>query len=197
MNSNKTKNIERRGFNTELRVEDSETRSVTGYASIFNSRSENLGGFTEIIAPGAFDEAVKNSDVRALLNHDDNKLLARTSSGTLELSIDETGLKYRFEAPNTTAGNDLLEMLKRGDMNQSSFGFTISEDGETWDKSGDQWTRTVTKVNRLFDVSPVTYPAYPDTSVAQRSLKNLQTEQTKPVFNKELLEAQKEYIKSL
>jgi HK97 family phage prohead protease len=96
-------------------------------------------------------------------------LLARTGSGTLTLSVDERGLRYEFDAPNTTAGNDLLEMLKRGDVSQSSFAFTVKD--EKWDEvKAEMPIRTITKVKRLYDVSPVTYPAYPDTTVAKRSL---------------------------
>lgn len=158
-----------RVFNSEMRMEGEESRKVVGYAAVFNSDSEEMWGFKERIAPGAFDEAISVSDVRALFNHDPNMLLARTSSGTLTLSVDERGLRYEFEAPNTTAGNDLLEMLKRGDVSQSSFAFTVKD--EKWDEVKDEMPiRTITKVKRLYDVSPVTYPAYPDTTAARRSL---------------------------
>lgn len=166
-------NIERRTYTIELRQgEGEENRSVTGYAAIYDSRSQDLGGFYEVIAPGAFDEAIKNSDVRALVNHDPNKILARSNQGegTLQLTVDNNGLGYRFEAPDTTAGNDLLVSLKRGDISESSFGFTVNKDDQEWREENGQTIRTIKKINRLYDVSPVTYPAYLGTTVAQRSI---------------------------
>ncbi|MBK6903987.1 MAG: HK97 family phage prohead protease [Saprospirales bacterium] len=168
-----------RVFNSEMRMEgDEESRKVVGYAAVYNSDSEEMWGFKERIAPGAF-EAALGDDVRALFNHDANMLLARTKSGTLKLSSDKTGLKYEFEAPKTTAGNDLLEMLKRGDVSQSSFAFTVEE--QSWsEKDGEMPIRTIVKVKRLYDVSPVTYPAYPDTTAAKRSLDEFRAETAPP-----------------
>ena len=170
-----TDNRETRTFKSQELRANAESRRVEGYAAVFGSESEELGWFVEEIAPGAFDD-VLSDDVRALYNHDENLILARTASGTLELSIDERGLRYAFDAPNTTAGNDLLESIKRGDISQSSFGFRVKED--KWEdmemeQNGKKWfktKRTIMKVERLFDVSPVTFPAYPDTDVARRSL---------------------------
>ena len=141
---------------------------MEGYAAVFEKQSEDLGGFRETIQRGAFKDAIANSDVRALFNHDANMILARNTSGTLRLEEDNIGLKYSFEAPNTTAGNDLLEMIRRGDINQSSFGFTVEED--SWDDSNGYMVRTIKKIKRLYDVSAVTYPAYPDATVALRSM---------------------------
>jgi len=166
-NSNK----EIRAFTGQIEVRaegDEPSRTVSGYAAVFNRDSEEMWGFIERIAPGAFDEALAVSDVRALFNHDPDKLLARSTSGTLKLSADETGLYYEFEAPDTTVGNDLLVMLKRGDVSQSSFGFTVEQDSWEFRDQGPD-IRTIEKVKRLYDVSPVTYPAYPDTTVALRS----------------------------
>ena len=195
----KNKNIEHRTFSYELRAGDGDNeRSVSGYAAVFGKRSENLGGFTEIIQEGAFDGALKSSDVRALVNHDPTLLLARSSSGTLDLSIDATGLMYRFDAPETQAGNDLLTLVKRGDLKESSFGFTIDEDKWEENEETGAWTRTILKVKRLYDVSPVTFPAYPDTSVAQRSLQKVKDEKhPEPEYRKELLEAINESDKLL
>lgn len=148
-------------------------KTVTGYAAVFNSLSEEMWGFRERIDSAAF-EGTDMTDVRALFNHDPNMLLARSSSGTLSLSVDEKGLRYSFDLPDTTAGRDLGEMLRRGDVSQSSFGFTISDDEwiETRNDDGEveTTTRVIKKIQRLFDVSPVTYPAYPDASVALRSM---------------------------
>ena len=141
-------------------------RTVRGYAAVYNSPSEDLGGFIEYIEAGAFDSAL-GDDVRALFNHDANLLLARTKSGTLKIGVDERGLWYEFDAPNTSTGNDLLELLKRGDVTQSSFGFTIEKD--EWRKQNGVTYRYIKKVARLYDVSPVTYPAYPATTAALKA----------------------------
>jgi HK97 family phage prohead protease len=170
-----TKNItmEKRYFNTETRTEkrDDGTTTVTGHASVFNQLSDDLGGFREMIAPGAFSDVLDN-DVRALVNHDPSKLLARTTSGTLKLEETETGLQYSFNVPSTTYGNDLVISMERGDLTSSSFAFTVQSD--TWDINDDgDDIRTINKVKRLYDVSPVTYPAYPDAddlTLAKRSL---------------------------
>ncbi len=167
-------------------LEDGETESKTirGYAAKFNTESENLGSkeyqFRETIATGAFDD-ILNDDVRALFNHDANAILARSKGGkgSLQLGVDETGLWYEFEAPDTQAGRDLLTAIRRGDIDQSSFSFTVATDGDKWEmesnSAGEEITkRTITKVERLYDVSPVTYPAYPDATVALRSLEEFQ-----------------------
>lgn len=164
----KQNKIEKRVAEIRMEATENESRKIVGYAAVFNKDSEDLGGFVERIAPGAFTEAIATSDVRALFNHDQNLILARNTSGTLELIEDETGLRYEFDAPDTSFGNDLLEMIKRGDVNQSSFGFTVKSD--TWEEQNGKVYRTINKVNRLFDVSPVTFPAYPDASVAVRSM---------------------------
>ncbi len=161
--------------------EGSTSTTVSGYAAKFNKESEVLyNSFVEVIAPGAFDE-VLNDDIRALFNHDPNHILARSKngSGTLNLSIDGTGLKYEFRAnTNTTAGADLVENIRAGNIDQSSFAFTIASGGETWtteERDGKEIeVRTISKIDRLFDVSPVTYPAYPSASVGLRSLKKYQ-----------------------
>lgn len=164
-------NIEVRNFNIEFR-NDSESRHIEGYGSVFNKRSVDLGGFTEIIAPGAFDGVIENSDVKAYLDHNPSRgILARSKNGegTLSLSIDETGLRYAFDAPNTALGDEVVEGLKRGDYSQSSFAFTVKD--QVWTKEDDgSYLRTITKIGGLYDVSIVADPAYPDTSVAVRSL---------------------------
>ena len=172
--------MEKRIYNLETRVETTENNKdvVVGYGSVFNSRSENLGGFFEYISPTAItDETIKNSDVRALINHDPNLILARSKfgEGNLNLSIDETGLKYSYELPDTTYGRDLGVNLKNGNISQSSFAFTIAEGGDSWttDEDGND-IRKINKIDRLFDISSVTYPAYSaassDLVIAQRGL---------------------------
>ena len=181
----KNNNIEKRVAEIRMEATEKESRKIVGYAAVFNKDSEDLGGFVERIAPGAFTEAIGTSDVRALFNHDQNLILARNTSGTLELIEDETGLRYEFDAPDTTFGNDLLEMIKRGDVNQSSFGFTVKS--ETWEERNNYVYRTINKVERLYDVSPVTFPAYPDASVAVRSMKEqLEAEETVNEFEEQI-----------
>lgn len=162
---------ETRVFNTEFHIETRDDKPVIfGHGAVFNSLSENLGGFREKIAPGAFDDVLTN-DVRVLFNHDSNLVLARTKSKTAKLSVDERGLKFEFEPGEQSYSKDLLITMTRGDVDQCSFGFTVDSDGQTWDEDDDgRIVRTITKVKRLFDVSPVTFPAYPDTDVAKRSL---------------------------
>ena len=149
---------------------ESESRTVEGYALKFEQLSRNLGWFREKIARGALDNA-DMGDVVALFNHDNNMVLARTISKTLTLEIDNEGLKYRFEAPNTTVGNDLIEMLSRGDIQHSSFAFSVED--QKWEQDGEDGAeiRTILKIKRLYDVSAVTQPAYlqPDVGLAKRS----------------------------
>ena len=164
--------MEKRYFNIDTRTEKREdgTTSITGHASVFNHLSEDLGGFREKIAPGAFSDVLDN-DVRALVNHDPNLLLARTTSGTLKLEETEDGLQYSFDVPNTTYGNDLVISMDRGDITQSSFAFTVEDD--SWETTKDGDVRTINKVKTLYDCSCVTYPAYPgadDLTLAKRSL---------------------------
>jgi uncharacterized protein len=174
--------IERRytSGKVEIRAEgEAGARKVRGYAALFNSPSQNLGSekyrFIETIAPGAFDE-VLGDDVRALFNHDANLILARSKAGagSLKVGSDERGLWYEFEAPDTQAGRDLLVSISRGDVDQSSFAFEVRKEGQEYHErtEGDVTIaeRTIKRVARLHDVSPVTYPAYQDTTVALRCL---------------------------
>ncbi len=162
--------IEQRAFQVdELRIDGNERAPViTGHAAVFNQRSLDLGGFFEVIAPGAFANTIKSADVRALFNHDANFILGRTKSGTLSLAEDEKGLSVRISPPDSIWANDLLESIKRGDIDQMSFGFSVSDTGQKWQRSGGEIVRTLLEVE-LFDVSPVTYPAYPQTDVSARS----------------------------
>ena len=144
----------------EMRANDDEM-IVEGYAAVFDSVTD-IGPFQERIAQGAFSD-VLDDDVRLLINHD-GVPLARTSNGTLELSQDEVGLFYRATLSDTQAGQDLYKMIKRGDIDQSSFAFTIKEESRDADD-----VRVIDKVGRLLDVSPVTYPAYQAASVYARA----------------------------
>lgn len=157
----------------ELRTSsDNGKRTISGYAAIFSSPSVDLGGFTEKIAPGAFTRSLRDkADVMLLHEHDARKgLLARTKSGTLDLTQDATGLHFRADLPNTTLGNDVAEMVSRGDLAGCSFGFCVPEGGDEWQRLSDgNILRTLRDVD-LFDVTVTASPAYPATSVKMRSL---------------------------
>ena len=149
-------------------------RTVSGYAALFGVRSQNLGSASaawhEVIAQGAFP-SLASQDCRALVNHEPSQILARSKNGTgtLKLSIDSKGLKFEFQAPKTQAGEDLLESIRRKDVDQCSFGFVVAPNGDKWEKSGAVQVRTITKISSLLDISIVTYPAYQETSVSARS----------------------------
>ena len=158
----------------EIRLGDnatstSESRQIEGYAIVFNSLSNDLGGFREIIEQGAItDELIKNSDILCLMNHDIKKgVLARSyqGRGSLKLDIDEHGLHYSFEAPKTALGDEVLEGIRRGDISKCSFAFVCGEDNWTKDEKTGEYIRHVKKINKLYDVSLVYHPAYEETEV--------------------------------
>lgn len=168
--------------NTTFQVtanEEDEKRTVEGYALLFGVNSDNLG-FEEVIERGALDGVLGKSDVFALLNHDRTKgILARAKngSGSLSLEVDTKGLKYRFEAPKTALGNELLENLRRGEIDQSSFAFTVADGGEKWERQKNGvWKRTISKFERIYDVSPVYNAAYSKTSVYMRGKEEAEKE---------------------
>jgi HK97 family phage prohead protease len=173
---NKRPVTERRVFNLDL--SKCEVRTATddgpavfsGYAAVFNELSVNLGGFRERIKQGAFRDAVdENQDVRFLINHNADLVLGRTRSGTVTLGEDEVGLRVECELPNTTFANDLIESMSRGDVDQMSFGFVTRAD--SWPEKDAETGLPIRELLRadLFDVSVVTYPAYPDTTAEVRS----------------------------
>jgi len=163
----KFENAERRFLGEPIELREEGSRTITGYAAVFNKDSEDMGGWVERIAPGAFDD-VLSDPAMVLFNHDPNLVLARNGVNAT-LSVDEVGLKYSYEAPNTTLGNDVLELVRTKTIDKSSFAFTVKEQVRSApENKGDKAIRTITKVARLYDVSPVTYPAYPDTTVGQR-----------------------------
>lgn len=174
--------LEKRGIiidSPEMRSVQEGTRKIEGYGIVFNSLSRDLGGFREIIKPEAIDGVLEISDVICVANHKHSDLpYARSTNliGTLSLEIDENGVKYSFEAPNAPYGDDILECVKRCDIRTSSFAFYIAEDGEEWDVMPDgTYLRTITKFEKIIDVSPVTFEAYEDTTVAVRSLEDFKT----------------------
>jgi len=159
------KDAEKRTMGTvEVREAEGEEMVLEGYAAVFNSETD-LGHFREVIKPGAFDDVMTN-DVRALINHDPNLVLGRTTNGTLTLEQDERGLKYRVKLGGQQYAKDFYESVKRGDISQSSFAFTI--DKQSWNE--ERTVRSVDKVRQLLDVSPVTYPAYAAATVQARDL---------------------------
>ena len=153
----------------EIRAETETTpKELSGYAALFDTPAEIAGSFVEIIDRGAFDQAL-GDDVRVLFNHDPNLVLGRTKSGTAALAVDATGLRYRVRPPTTQVGRDVVELVERGDIDGSSFGFRVLKDS---------WTEGVTpnalpvrhiEAVALYDVSPVTQPAYTETTVEARS----------------------------
>lgn len=166
-------NIERRAYadGVEIRANDGKA-TLRGYAARFGS-VYNMGWFTEEVDPGAFRNA-DMTDVRVLLNHDPNHVLGRTKSGTARVGVDSNGLWYEVDLPNTAAAEGVRVAIERGDIDQSSWGFMLRVDGSTngdrWEKRNGKDHRTLTDVGVVFDASPVTFPANPDTTVAKRSL---------------------------
>jgi len=156
---------------TELRIEsqDDGLTVIEGHAAIFDSLSQDLGflfPFKERIQKGAFKDSVERDDIRALWNHDPNYVLGRNRSGTLELKETGKGLKVRIHPPDTQWAKDLTQSIQRGDVSQMSFGFLVEK--ESWVVEDGQDVRTLERV-KLFDVSPVTFPAYLETDVGVRS----------------------------
>lgn len=142
---------------------------VAGYGAVFNSETVIGGAFREVILPGAFKRAV-SGDVFSFFNHDQSKVLGRTKSGTLRLVEDDNGLHYDVDLPDTSAARDLRVSMDRGDVDGSSFMFDIPQGGDEWDFSGDGLPlRTIREAN-LYEVGPVTMPAYPDATAGLRSL---------------------------
>lgn len=158
---------EKRGglLGVETRAAD-EKRTLVGYAAVFNSEADIGGWWIETIAPGAFTETI-SGDVRALVDHDHGRVIGRTKSGTLRLSEDDKGLRVEIDVPNTTDGNDLWELVERGDISGMSFGFRVTK--QEWDETVDPPRRTIQKVD-LMEVSAVAWPAFDDTEIGKRSL---------------------------
>lgn len=152
-----------------LRAEGDQQR-VGGYACVYNSHADIGDSFKEVFAVGAFDEAVRG-DVVALFGHDRNRVLGRTAAGTLRLTSDATGVAFEIDLPDTSDGRDLAVSVDRGDIRGSSFGFRAVK--ETWDETGPVPVRII-QVAELREISPTAFPAYPDTSIALRSLAEAQ-----------------------
>lgn len=160
------KSMETRYFNIEYKSLDN--NEIQGTASSLNSPYD-MGGFDEVIDIEAFDEA-DFSEAAALFNHDQNIVLGRVKNNTLKIERRGNMLVYTYLPPDTSAAKDVGILIKRGDIYQSSFAFSIKENGEMWEMRDGRYLRTITKINKVYDVSPVTYPANPNTSVASRSM---------------------------
>jgi HK97 family phage prohead protease len=166
--SRSTDGVERRTFSTLLEVRATVTGwQIVGHGIVYNVLSENLGGFREMVAEGAAtDVLASNPDVRGLINHNPDLLLGRTTAGTMTLEDDPpTGLRYIIDPPDVSYANDLHVSMDRGDINQSSFAFRIARGGDIWEEDEETGLliRTIIKFSGLYDMSPVTYPAYPTT----------------------------------
>lgn len=165
-------NIEKRNIfvnSIEVREAEDGERTISGYAVKWEKKSEELGWFTkfrEKFRKGAFEETLKDDDQRALWSHDTSQVLGRTKNQTLRLEEDDLGLRFELDLPDTTLGNDAYKTIKRGDVDGVSFGFSMKK--EEWDESDpEDITRTILKA-RLFEISPVAFPAYPDSAVSAR-----------------------------
>jgi Escherichia/Staphylococcus phage prohead protease len=169
--------IERLGVPDTVEVRTEGEKSViVGYAATFDTESRDLGGFREVVRSGAFDRALsEGNDVLARANHNSDQLLGRTLSGTLRLMADKRGLRYEIDVPNTTAGRDTLEYVRRGDIRESSFAFGVRNTKDQWTaKASDGLPlRELLEVD-LVDVSPVVdQAAYPSTQVSARALEQV------------------------
>jgi len=169
-----------RSYPIELRLNEDgpDGPTLEGHAAVFNELSEDFGGWRETIAPGAFTDAIKKGDVRALWNHNSDFVLGRQSADTLSLEEDKTGLAFRIKPPTeTTWFQDRVVSLKRGDVTGASFGFWVETD--EWKNVGEnEQLRTILKIRELLEISPgVTFPAYPQTDIALRSLQAWRTDQ--------------------
>src|SRR5262245_11141490 len=151
------------------------SRLISGFAIVFNRLSENLGGFREKIAPEAMDRTLRDGiDLRALVDHDSARILGRMTAGTLRIAKDATGLGVEIDPPNTTAGQDIVESIRRRDVTGMSFAFrAVNEADSWWDFSVSPPVRTVRDMT-VREVSVVTFPAYPQTAVAVRALTKYQ-----------------------
>lgn len=170
------KEFERRVYAHEVRVADESEgeAKIVGYAAVFDKWSRDLGSFIERIKPGFFEGLLDDPETFALFNHNYDMPLAAIKNRSLTLSVDAIGLRYEFVAPDTTAGRDLVTNVRSGLVSESSFGFAVEEsDWEENEESG-LWERTLIKGRKLYDVSPVTLAAYPDTTVAVGEMRYLQ-----------------------
>lgn len=159
---------------------------ITGYGAVFYRAGQEgtqywlLDNIVERIAPGAFTRAIAEDDIRGLKNHDPNLLLGRNTAGTMKLFVDEVGLRYEIAPPNTQTGRDTVEEVRRGDLTGSSFSFIIPEGGDEWSeqKTAEGAKIRIRTLNELqvFDLGPVTFPAYSATTTGIRCYRSVTKE---------------------
>ena len=183
-----------RNIQNQITRSSEDSRIVEGIAIVFDSDSQDMGYYETIAASAINEDTIKRSDIFCYLNHDENRgVLARSryGVGSLSLSIESDGLHYRFEAPKTQLGDELLSYLTRGEITTSSFAFTVADGGDRWyrDNNG-TLRREIMKIDKLFDVSPVFTAAYEQTNCTRRKLEEIDC-----ITNK--LESLKGEIKSL
>lgn len=165
--------VETRTLAMELRVKGDKDPVIEGYAAVFNSLSQDLGGFREKIAPGAFARTIKNNkDIFSLFNHDPAVVLGRTGNGTLTLREDSNGLWMEVKPPNTAVARDVMEVIRRGDVTGQSFQFVTVRDSWEGLDTRDDTVRTLEEV-RLIEAGPVVFPAYQQTKVSARALEQI------------------------
>jgi HK97 family phage prohead protease len=163
----------------DINAVDDEEMKIQGYALRFNEESNLLGEFVEVISPEALEEA-DMSDVRMLINHDQNYVIGRTTAGTLDLEVTEEGLYFRCTLPPTSYARDIYENIKLGNVSQCSFGMVVGSDGDSFERRDDGiFKRTINKIQTIFDCSVVSYPAYSTSSVepALRSIEHIKEEE--------------------
>lgn len=184
-----TNEIERRAYVNGVEIEtraDNKNGTLRGYAARFGSVYD-MGWFTEEVGRDAFKNA-DMSDVRILFNHDPNQILGRTKSGTARVGVDEKGLWYEVDLPESA--NNIRDAVIRGDIDQSSWGFYLKKDSWTKRDGSDKQHRVLEQVEVVFDASPVTFPANPDTTVAKRSLEMVQNTEAEKIKRQKELEAE-------
>jgi len=162
-------NREKRTFGFNIEGKEKEERKMTGHAAVFGEATEICGCFREQIEPGAFKKSIKDDDVRALFNHNPDYVLGRNTAGTLRMKEDEQGLRVEIDPPDTQIARDLSTSIERGDISQMSFAFQVLEEEWIRGESAKQLDLWKIKKVRLYDVSPVTFPAYEGTDIAMRS----------------------------
>ena len=184
----------------DINAVDDEEMKIQGYALRFNEESNLLGEFYEVISPEALEEA-DMSDVRMLINHDQNYVIGRTTAGTLDLEVTEEGLYFRCTLPPTSYARDIYENIKLGNVSQCSFGMVVGSDGDSFERRDDGiFKRTINKIQSIFDCSVVSFPAYSSSSVepALRSIEHIKQEESNKIEeqrNLELAKAQLELLK--
>ena len=183
----------------DINAVDDEEMKIQGYALRFNEESNLLGEFVEVISPEALEEA-DMSDVRMLINHDQNYVIGRTTAGTLDLEVTEEGLYFRCTLPPTSYASDIYENIKLGNVSQCSFGMVVGSDGDSFERRDDGiFKRTINKIQSIFDCSVVSFPAYNSSSVepALRSIEHIKQEETNKIEEQRKLDLAKAQLELL